>query len=331
MLSLSIKTVLLTILPTLILANSQYTISLEEYRLNGLNTLENKMDIELTKQEYWSKYLKDKNTKFGYIEEYSSILTCNKKKSTLTLYMKNSDQEYEFKRVHSAFTGENKGDKIKEGDKKTPIGIYKITEKLSHETKLDPFYGPLAFVTSYPNTYDTYLGKNGHGIWIHGLPTKRTREQFTRGCIAIKNSNIECLDSNIKIEKTLLIINNKKVQTDISKDLLASILSELYLWRYSWLHNNIDNYLNFYSSDFIRSDGMDFNSFTKYKTRVFKKIEKKIIIFKNINIIPYPNTQNIYQITFEEFYKSKSYEFVGNKTLMVRINTNKKMKIFTEK
>ncbi len=331
MLSLSIKTTLLTILPTLILANSQYTISLDEYRLNGLNTLENKMDIELTEQEYWSKYLKDKNTKFGYIEEYSSILTCNKKKSTLTLYMKNSDQEYEFKRVHSAFTGENKGDKIKEGDKKTPIGIYKITEKLSHETKLDPFYGPLAFVTSYPNTYDTYLGKNGHGIWIHGLPTKRTREQFTRGCIAIKNSNIECLDSNIKIEKTLLIINNKKVQTDISKDLLASILSELYLWRYSWLHNNIDNYLNFYSSDFIRSDGMDFNSFTKYKTRVFKKIEKKIIIFKNINIIPYPNTQNIYQITFEEFYKSKSYEFVGNKTLMVRINTNKKMKIFTEK
>ena len=30
--------------------------------------------------------------------------------------------------------------------------------------------GQLAFVLSYPNTYDKVQGKNGHGIWIHGSP-----------------------------------------------------------------------------------------------------------------------------------------------------------------
>ena len=65
----------------------------------------------------------------------------------------------------------------------------------------------MAFVTSYPNSYDKYRGKNGYGIWIHGLPTEQEREEFTTGCIAIKNSNIESLEENIDIDKTIYIIN----------------------------------------------------------------------------------------------------------------------------
>ena len=312
-------------------ATTDYKISLEEYKLSGITQLEKEMDRELTKVDYWSQYLINQDTQFGYIEEYSNILACNKEKSTLTLYVKGSDEHYEFKREHNAYTGKNRGDKVREGDQKTPIGIYKIVEKLSKETNLDPFYGPLAFVTSYPNSYDKLRGKNGSGIWIHGLPTKRTRDKFTRGCIAINNSNIECLGQNIKIDNTLLIIDSKEVKQNISKETLASLLSELYQWRYAWLYNDITSYLNFYSDDFIRDDGMKFSRFQNYKTRVFKKIEKKTIIFKNINIVPYPNTENIYQITFNEYYKSDSFEFIGEKILMVKVDDNHKMKIFTEK
>ena len=42
---------------------------------------------------------------------------------------------------------------------------------------------------------------------------------------------------------------------------------------------DIERYLEFYSSDFIRFDGMKFDRFKTYKTRVFKKVEKKTIIF----------------------------------------------------
>jgi len=322
-----VKLLFLISLSTLIFASDILT----SYRTNGIVEIEKQMDLELTDTKYWSKYLKDKDTTFGYLESYANILTCNKENSTLNLYSKNQNKKFKFRKKYSAFTGKLKGDKLKEGDLKTPIGIYKILKKLSKETKLNNFYGPLAFVTSYPNIYDEYKGKNGSGIWIHGLPTEQTRDEFTRGCIAINNPNIECLDKNIDISKTLLIINATKVKKDVSKEILSSILSQLFTWRYSWLYNDIDTYLSFYSSDFIRNDGMNFNTFKNYKTRVFKKIEKKSIIFNDINIITYPNSTNTFEITFKEFYKSDTFKFTGDKTLIIKLDENKNIKILTEK
>jgi murein L,D-transpeptidase YafK len=320
------------LLVLLIISSSLFSSDiLTSYRINGLDVIEKQMDLELTKEEYWSNYIKDKNTTFGYIESYLNVLTCNKEKSTLNLYSLDDNRSFKFKKKYSAFTGKKKGDKIKEGDFKTPIGIYQITQKLSKDTNLNPFYGPLAFVTSYPNIYDSYRGKNGSGIWIHGLPTKQERDEFTRGCIAINNPNIECLNRNIDIKKTLLIINSSDVKKNISKKILTSILSQLYEWRYAWLYDDIDSYLNFYSSKFVRSDGMDIKRFTSYKTRVFKKVEKKTIIFQDINILPYPDSENIYQITFKEFYKSDTFEFTGDKTLIIKLDENNKIKILTER
>lgn len=305
---------------------------LTSYRLNGITDIEKQMDIELTKKEYWEKTVNSIDTRFGYLESYSNILTCDKSDSTLHLYSQDKENKFSFRKSYDALTGKLKGDKLKEGDLKTPIGIYHITKKLSKETKLDPFYGPLAFVTSYPNVYDSYRGKNGSGIWIHGLPmAEESREEYTRGCIAINNSNIECLDRNIDIQKTILIIDDTKIKENISKEILSSILTQLYEWRYAWKYDDINAYLGFYSPEFIRSDGMSFNEFKNYKTRVFKKVEKKSIVFNDINIVPYPSTENIYQINFMEFYKSDTYQFSGDKTLIVELDTDKKIRIITEK
>ena len=303
---------------------------LTSYRINGIAQIEKEMDLELSKKEYWDKIVQNKDTTFGYIESYNNILACDKSESTLELYSLDGNKSFNYRKTYDAFTGKLKGDKVREGDLKTPIGIYQITQKLSKETKLDPFYGPLAFVTSYPNIYDSYRGKNGSGIWIHGLPAE-DRDEFTRGCIAINNSSIECLDRNIDIDKTLLIIDDTKVKQNISKEILSSILSQLYLWRYSWIYDDIDGYLSFYSPDFVRSDGMNMNEFRRYKTRVFKKIEKKTIIFNDINVLPYPNTSNIYQINFKEFYRSDTFKFTGDKTLVVELDKENKIKILTEK
>lgn len=303
------------------------SILLEEYRQNGINEIQKRMDLQLTTKEYWAQYIKDKDTKFGYIESYSSILTCNKEKSILNLYSKDENQTYSFKQNYDAFTGEVPGDKVKEGDLKTPIGIYELTKRID---KLDSFYGPLALVTSYPNTYDTYRGKNGSGIWIHGLPINQKRDDFTRGCIAINNENIECLDKIINIKKTILIINETETSKSVSKDLLSSILSQLYTWRYHWIYNDTEKYLEFYANDFVRKDKMALEEFKNYKIRIFNKKEKKEILFNDINIIPYPNTQDVYQITFKEFYKSNSFSFIGDKTLIVRADNNNTIKIFTE-
>jgi murein L,D-transpeptidase YafK len=80
----------------------------------------------------------------------------------------------------------------------------------------------------------------------------------------------------------------------------------------------------------MRVDGMNFNRFKAYKTRIFNKKETKEIIFNEINVIPYPNGGNLYKISFKEQYKSNSFTFTGDKVLMVKIIDNS-MKIITEK
>ena len=177
--------ILLFILTTSLCANNILT----DYRMNGIYNVQKHMDNELTKMEYWDIQLKDLDTRFGYIESYSNILTCDKSSSKLTLYIKDNNESYKLQKQYNAYTGKIGGDKLKEGDLKTPIGIYDLTKKIS---KLDSFYGPLAFVTSYPNAYDKYRGKNGSGIWIHGLPTEQERSDYTKKSCKQQKRMLKC-------------------------------------------------------------------------------------------------------------------------------------------
>ena len=300
---------------------------LESYRHNGMDGIEQKLDNALTSLTYWQNVMQKADTTFGYIEAYDSILICDKNESTLKLYQKDSNNTYVLKNSYNAFTGKNKGDKFYEGDLKTPVGIYHLTNKL---LKVDSFYGPMAFVTSYPNLYDKYLGKDGHGIWIHGLPINQKRDEFTKGCIAIDNKSLTCLDKVIDLKKTILLIFENQTILPTQKEQLASIASWLYKWRYAWKYNDLEKYLSFYARDFKRYDGKDFEAFKKYKTLIFARNQKKSIIFNDLTIIPYPNHSDVFMITFYERYRSGRYTFKGNKELLIRTK-NDTFEIFSEK
>lgn len=84
--------------------------------------------------------------------------------------------------------GRREGDKQKEGDLRTPEGVYFITHKITQ--KLDFMeYGPHAFNLNYPNPADRLRGKTGSGIWLHskGQPIAGLT---TRGCMAIEQNEI---------------------------------------------------------------------------------------------------------------------------------------------
>ncbi len=293
---------------------------LTDYRNGGINHTEKELDKKLAQESYWNDYLKNVDTSFGYFESYIDILICDKSKSQLSIYKKDDNNTYQLKKEYSAYTGKMKGDKRKEGDLRTPVGVYNIVKKI---TKVSSFYGPMAFVTSYPNIYDKYRGKTGQGIWIHGLPIKQKRDEFTKGCIAINNQNIESLNRNIDISKTILITTKESIKKEVSKKQLSKILANLFAWRYSWIYNDIDTYLSFYASGFKCFDGMNFEQFKKYKTRIFNKNEKKTIVFKQINAILYPDTKDIFKITFLEKYKLNNFSFTRNKVLIVKLTGNK--------
>ncbi len=276
---------------------------------------------------YWSTLLLEKDLRFGYFERTLSLLTCSKEKGSLELYAPDAQKRLSLKKRYNAFTGKNAGDKMVEGDLKTPIGVYTLTEK---KKRVDPFYGPMAFVTSYPNLYDRVRGKNGSGIWVHGVPTNGTRDAFTRGCIAINNDDLIQLDQNINPSNTLLIIDSAP-KKPIDSASYSAILAGLYQWKYAWTYNDLDTYLSFYDPSFVRYDGMTFNRFKSYKARIFAKDETKTITFNNLNIIPYPGVKtNVFMVTFDQVYVSDSYRHEGAKSLLIALNGDKTISILTE-
>jgi hypothetical protein len=57
-------------------------------------------------------------------------------------------------------------EKLAEGDKKTPVGVYHVTANLPRQ-KLTDLYGNGAFPINYPNEWDRRQGRGGSGIWLH--------------------------------------------------------------------------------------------------------------------------------------------------------------------
>lgn len=291
---------------------------LDIYQKQGAQGIEKIFDKELSTKRYWNQRLQSVDTRFGYFEGIDYILACNKEKAKLKLYTKDSNNSFQLNDNFSAFVGKKSGDKRREGDLKTPIGVYKLIKKLNH---VDSFYGPLAFVTSYPNVYDKAQGKNGSGIWVHGLPLHQERDDFTKGCIAINNNNLERIEHQIDYKKALVYIDQDSYP-NVKKEKITTLLSQLYRWRKAWKENDITNYLSFYDKEFKRNDGLSIEKFKKYKKRIFLKNEEKQILFSKINILPYPmaDKNNVYLISFNEAYRSKSYQFNGEKELYVHLH-----------
>ena len=314
---------LLLLIATLAFSQDLATI----YRTEGVATLQKRLDTELAKPEYWQEKLQDEDTRFGYFENTYALLNCDKNSSTLKFFRRDDNGTFILQNSYGAYTGKANGDKIEEGDLKTPVGVYRLTKKLDN---LDPFYGPMAFVTSYPNFYDRIRGKNGSGIWIHGLPADAKREPYTRGCIAIENGDLECMDRHLNYQHALLVIDQHlKIHT--SKEELASILAQLFSWRYAWIYNDLDSYLAFYADDFVRHDGMKIDRFKSFKKTIFSRNEEKEILFNNIAVIPYPGDEgSLYAILFDEDYRAMHHAFSGKKGLIVRLDENRRMQIIAE-
>ena len=296
------------------------------YRFQGINSVENEIENTLKDVNYWKTYLQDKDVDYGYYEYKKFILLAQKEQLELSLFeVVGNDKKLILR--NNVIVGENQGDKYTEGDKKTPEGSYDLIEK---KTNLDQFYGPFALVTSYPNIFDQSLNKNGSGIWIHGMPYNSEREKFTKGCIALDNTDLETLEKNLDIQKTILITTNNEFKK-ASKDDIASILSTIFKWRDAWKYSDINEYLNFYSKDFKKADKSGINEFNEYKKMVFSKNERKTIKFSNIDISPYPNSfgKNMYRAMMDEEYLSPTITFNGKKELFLEI-ANNEVKILSE-
>ncbi|MFA9274526.1 MAG: L,D-transpeptidase family protein [Candidatus Aquirickettsiella gammari] len=101
-------------------------------------------------------------------------------------------------------------DKFKEGDQRTPLGVYYITNRLPG-AKLPDFYGPGALPLNYPNEWDKLKGRGGSGIWLHGVPsTNYSRAPLASdGCVVLSNPDFLKISAIVDIAKTPVIISDR--------------------------------------------------------------------------------------------------------------------------
>lgn len=98
-------------------------------------------------------------------------------------------------------------DKLVEGDQKTPLGVYFITDRIDQRSLEDRF-GAGALPLNYPNVYDRSLGRTGSGILVHGVPSNTySRPPLdSDGCVAMANEDLLKLSRQLPQRDTPVII-----------------------------------------------------------------------------------------------------------------------------
>ncbi|MBI4291803.1 MAG: L,D-transpeptidase family protein [Betaproteobacteria bacterium] len=211
--------------------------------------------------------------------------------------------------------GKRGSQKLREGDQKTPIGVYHVTTSLP-KRKLTDFYGAGAYPINYPNEWDKRQGRNGHGIWLHGTPS----DTFSRppkasdGCVVLSNQDLEALANNLQIGLTPVIIS-EAVEWLPAADWSAErkrFLQMLNQWRADWESKDVDRYLAHYSKQFS-SNGQDLAVWSRHKRQVNAGKSWIKVGLDNVSMFRSPGREEMVVVGFDQNYSSNNLSNVMRK------------------
>lgn len=204
--------------------------------------------------------------------------------------------------------GKNGIDKMREGDQKTPLGVYHVTANLPR-SKLSDFYGAGAFPISYPNEWDRQRGRNGHGIWLHGVPSDvySRAPRASDGCLVLANADLQSLAPMLQVGLTPVIIAEEIEWSDArsveaERDSLAASLEQ---WRADWQSRDTERYLAHYSRHFS-SGKQDYAAWAAHKRGVNAGKRWIEVGVANVAMFRYPREGDFVVVTFEQAYRSDS-------------------------
>jgi murein L,D-transpeptidase YafK len=204
--------------------------------------------------------------------------------------------------------GRNGTNKLREGDKRTPLGVYHVTSRLPRD-RLDAFYGAGAFPISYPNELDVREGRNGHGIWLHGTP----RDTYSRpprasdGCVVLANEDLDALARRVQIGVTPVIIAERMdwVLAPAAQALRAGLTQHLERWRHDWESRNSEPYLQHYSRSFAAA-GTNLAEWSAQKRRVNASKEWIKVRLSDTSMFLYPGRDDLAVVSFLQDYSSSN-------------------------
>ena len=110
--------------------------------------------------------------------------------------------------------------KEREGDLKTPVGVYRINGYIPGG-QLHARYGVGALTTDYPNALDRFLNRTGYGIWLHGTEPGWVNRgpRASEGCLTLSNSDFEQLLTQLGSHQDIPIVIDDTPQWIETQDL----------------------------------------------------------------------------------------------------------------
>ncbi|MBP6097592.1 MAG: L,D-transpeptidase family protein [Methyloversatilis sp.] len=206
-------------------------------------------------------------------------------------------------------------EKLREGDKKTPLGVYQVTGFLPPE-RLTDFYGAGALPINYPNAWDRKQGRKGHGIWLHGTPS----DTFSRpprasdGCVVLANPDFLALNQYLRGAAAPVIISDSVewLSLDDWHKERKEFNRVLEQWRVDWESRDSDRYLSHYSPQFSAS-GTDFQEFARHKRAVNASKKWVKVGIRNLSTYRNPGRDHLVVVTFEQDYRSDTLSNIMRK------------------
>lgn len=228
--------------------------------------------------------------------------------------------------------GRNGVGKQRAWDRKTPLGVYFITEELDTQ-RLHDKYGDKAFVLDYPNAWDRYRERTGDGIWLHGVDRKDPDRPplDTDGCLALPNADIAALADELAPLQTPIIVAREMAWT--SPNAIAAQRAELQgalvRWRQSVEQNDFFNYLALYADGF-RYRGMSRDDWAAWRSGVFAKRETVGVEISDLLLLADPEEPGLFLSRFTQQLRTAERTVVTQKRLYWRYDDAGELRIVTE-
>ncbi len=197
-----------------------------------------------------------------------NIILVSLKESRLYLYQRNKTGQMAQVADYYVTMGRKGSGKQKEGDLRTPIGVYHMVDLLPGST-LPDLYGVGALPLNYPNQWDKMHGKTGSGIWLHGVPSNTyiRAPKASRGCVVLNNTAMKRILSeyDLPFSTPVIIIDESKNALKFVED-KQRLLSDVRAWlkdnnhSVDWRSVSVYRYPNENNLFYITFPGKDQNS-----------------------------------------------------------------------
>ena len=247
-------------------------------------------------------------------QKYAFVVDASK----YTLYVfENNNGKPRYVADYYTTIGRNGTEKLREGDKKTPLGVYHVTGNLQRDYLVKTYgnqsslYGDGAFPLNYPNDWDRRLGRNGHGIWLHGVPhdTYSRPPKDSDGCVALTNEDLITISKQVQVGVTPVIISPKVewVEAGAGQETRDALNQSLERWRTDWETRDTDKYLQHYSGKFSAGK-QSLAAWAQQKRGVNAGKSWIKVKVDRVSMFLYPGNDELAVVTFDQDYASSNVD-----------------------